>query len=371
MTTINPANERVKRRYLHYLAEAEGLCEKTIDNAARTIAEFEQFTHARDFRQFTSKDATGFRKKLLEKGGRRKAELSSRATVHTKLLAMTKFFRWLAGQSGFRKISYSDVAHFSLSRRDASIATARREQPTPSLEQVQRVIRAMPAETDVQKRDRALIACMLMTGIRVGAIISLRLKHVRPDWLGIDQDAKEVSTKGSKTFTSYYFQVGDDIRQIFVDYVDHLRNELLMAEHDPLFPSTKQAGGAFRVEGLSRAFWKTPGAVWDLFKRAFAAAGVAPYTPHSLRRTLVQAVMRASQSPEVIKALSQNIGHEGVLVTLTSYGAVRSQRQAELITSLDLTAPKRSDADAIADLSRALAPAVAKLLLERKDSMAE
>jgi integrase len=364
MTSINPANERLKRAYFHHLREAEGLAEPTIDNAARIIKEYEEFSGGRDFRQFRAQDAGGFRRKLLEKGGRQRAELSSRATVRTKLLAMAKFFRWLAGQPGFKsRIGFNDIKHFNLSLKAARVAEARREQPTPTLSQVQHVIRSMPARTDIEKRDRALLACMLLTGIRVGALISLRLKHIRADRLGINQDARDMNVKFSKSFVTYFFPVGDDILQFFLTYVDHVRDQLEWRPDHPLFPRSKQSGGSFEVQGLGDDQWRTPGAVWSLFRRAFATAGVPYHTPHSLRRTLVQAVLGAADDPEMIKILSQNMGHEGVLVTLTSYGSVPTQRQAQRLASLDLNAAKSTNAEAVNQLARALAnPQLAELL---------
>jgi hypothetical protein len=43
------------------------------------------------------------------------------------------------------------------------------------------------------------------------------------------------------------------------------------------------------------------------------------------------------KSPEEFKAWSQNMGHEGVLTTFTSYGEVSRERQAHIIKSLALT----------------------------------
>ncbi len=40
------------------------------------------------------------------------------------------------------------------------------------------------------------------------------------------------------------------------------------------------------------------------------------------------------KSPEAFKAWSQNLGHEHVLTTLTSYGTVRTERQGEIIREL-------------------------------------
>ena len=54
--------------------------------------------------------------------------------------------------------------------------------------------------------------------------------------------------------------------------------------------------------------------------------------------------------PEQFKAWSQNLGHEKVLTTFLSYGAVACQRQGEIIR--DLATPQQavqSDANEIAD----------------------
>jgi hypothetical protein len=49
---------------------------------------------------------------------------------------------------------------------------------------------------------------------------------------------------------------------------------------------------------------------------------------------LVQLGERICDTPEAFKAWSQNLGHERMLTTLTSYGTVSPHRQAELIRSL-------------------------------------
>jgi site-specific recombinase XerD len=259
MSAINPDNARVIRAYLYHLREAEGLSEKTIENAARIIAEYEVFTGVKNFRLFKARDAGDYRRHLLAKGGRKRAELSARATVRTKLLTIAKFFRWLASQPRYKsRIKFTDVAHFNLSLRDARVAAARREQPTPSLEQVRKAILAMPATTDIEMRNRALLACMALTGIRVGAIISMRLRHVRADRLGINQDSRDMDVKFAQSFTTYFFPIGLDILQIFLGYVDQARDVFGWADNHFLFPRTKQGGGAFQVQGLSDGKRRAP-----------------------------------------------------------------------------------------------------------------
>ena len=58
------------------------------------------------------------------------------------------------------------------------------------------------------------------------------------------------------------------------------------------------------------------------------------FNPHSFRDTLVQLGEKVCTTPESFKAWSQNLGHEGVLTTLTSYGQVSAHRQAELIRGM-------------------------------------
>ena len=59
-------------------------------------------------------------------------------------------------------------------------------------------------------------------------------------------DAREAKTKFSKTFTTYFFPVGDEIGQIVVEWVAFLREALLWGNDDPLFPATRIEVGARR-----------------------------------------------------------------------------------------------------------------------------
>jgi hypothetical protein len=60
MTSYNAANERMKRQYFGYLAEAQGHSEQTIDAAAKAIARFEAYTRCKDFKSFHIDQAKAF-----------------------------------------------------------------------------------------------------------------------------------------------------------------------------------------------------------------------------------------------------------------------------------------------------------------------
>jgi integrase/recombinase XerD len=68
---------------------------------------------------------------------------------------------------------------------------------------------------------------------------------------------------------------------------------------------------------------------------------LAYFNPHSFRKTLVQLGERLCRTPEQFKAWSQNLGHEKVLTTFSSYGAVGRERQREILS--ELGQPTNSD----------------------------
>ena len=122
-----------------------------------------------------------------------------------------------------------------------------------------------------------------------------------------------------------------------VDWVTYLRQEKLWGLDDPLFPATKIVVGEsrhFEASGLDRKHWSSAGPIRAIFKDAFAAAGLPYFNPHSFRNTLALLGGQICKSPEQYKAWSQNLGHENVLTTFSSYGDVARQRQAEIIRAL-------------------------------------
>lgn len=163
----------------------------------------------------------------------------SKATLLTTLTQLKRYFQWLSMQPGYKsRIQYSDAEYFNLSEKDTRIAKARRQQRVPTIEQIKHVINKMPTSNEIEYRNRAVIAFTLLTGAWDSAIASMKLKHVDLTEGYVDQDAREVKTKFSKTFRTYFFPVGEEILEIVKDWINYLREEKLWGNDDPLFPAT-------------------------------------------------------------------------------------------------------------------------------------
>ena len=183
----------------------------------------------------------------------------------------------------------------------------------------------MPTETEIHKRNRALVVFLVLTGGRVTAVASLKLKHVFLEDQRIEQHPSEVRTKHSKKIVTYFFQVGDYLKNIFIEWVYFLKNEKLFDGNAPLFPNTKlslNANDQFHRQELEAIPWRSTTAIRTIVKQAFESAGLDYYNPHSFRNTVVQFGYQCCKTPEDMKAWSLNLGHSGILTTLTSYGAI-------------------------------------------------
>jgi len=202
------------------------------------------------------------------------------------------------------------------------------------------VIETMPVRTEIERRNRALVAFTLLTGARDTAIASMKLKHVDMKEGCVQQDAREVKTKFSKTFNTFFFPVGDEIRRVVEEWVGYLRGEKLWGNDDPLFPATHIALGEtlqFEASGLEREHWSTASPIRTIFREAFNRAGLPYFNPHSFRNTLVRLGLERCKSAEEFKAWSQNLGHEKPLTTFMNYGRVETERQGEIIRELGAT----------------------------------
>ena len=358
MKKHNSDNERIKHKYFTFLKEAMRQSEPTIDGAAKALARFEEHNKYKDFKTFRHEQATSFKKHLIEQKSHRIDIKLSKSTLHTTFTHLKRFFEWLAREQGYKsRIHYSDAEYFNTSRKDLEVATARREQKSPTLEQIKFVIKQMPCRTEIEQRNRALIAFTLLTGARDSAIASAKLKHINLEDESFYQDARDVKTKFSKTFITDFFPVGNEIRQILVDWIAYLRAEKLWGSDDPLFPMTNisiDVNKQFEVKGLKRKHWSTASPIRAVFKDAFAKAGLPYFNPHSFRNTLVQLAEKKCSNPEDFKAWSQNLGHASVLTTLYSYGEVSRQRQKEILKGIGNNAEQTSAYNQAREIAQAL-----------------
>lgn len=335
---MNPSNERLRHAYIEHLRDARKYSDKTIDAAMRHLSELERFTSGKDFGGLTKSQAKGFAEHLHQRPSKAgAATLSDSSIVHT-LSDLKAFFDWLTTIKN-RKVDPEALARLTPSRRVLMGLKSQPDKVPPTPDQIRQMLAAMSDQTVTDRRDRALVAFIYLTGMRVGAVISLRCKHVKLAERQVVQNAREVNTKFGKNMLTSWFPVGEDIEQIVVGWV---KERLESGENPdaPLFPAKPR----YRLPGdqtqEKEAFWKTSKSVREVFRAACQIAGINCINPHSVRDTLMLLGLEICATWEELKAWSQNLGHEKLDTSLVHYGKLDTHRQNMLMQGLvktDLT----------------------------------
>jgi len=349
MSKNTSANLRIKRKYLVWLQDAKGLSEASIDKAAAAISTYEHFLAGKDFRAFHADRARSFKRHLESRTNERTGAKLSQSSINSTLREIRSFFLWLADQPLYKsKITHSDAAYLS---PDKKSETARRSscwKPHPSPAQVRGMLADMPGDTVLQRRNRALIAFLFLTGSREGAAITLKLGHIDLANACANFDGRSVDTKFGKSFTTGFYPMGDNVERIVRDWITELKRDHLFSASDPLFPKTHVAPGKsrkFEALGILREPWASPSSAAKIFKAAFADAGLPPFSPHRVRDTLTELAGDHCRTPEEFKAWSQNIGHDDVMTTFRSYGSVAPGRQIDLMARFRKRGPLQDQDD--------------------------
>ena len=344
---LNPKNERTKRAYRIFLKEADGKAETTIEQIMKAIERYEAFTSKVDFATFDQRKAVRFKDQMA-------AQELAKATILSTVKALKRFFGWLSHQSGYRsRIRRTDIEYLNLADRDIRAAKAPADRPFPSLDQVCKAFAGMPAKTAIDQRNRAVFALLGLTGIRDGALITLKLKHFNVSEMRILQNPNEVATKNAKRIDTFLIDLAPGLKDTLIKWKRHLVEAELFASSDPLFPKTMighDQNACFVADGFIREHWASAQSVRDIVKSAFEAVGLPYFQPHTFRHMLVEQAYRHCRTPEQFKAWSQNFGHEDVLTTLRSYGKIDLQRQRQILQGIGQELPDENQPVTLKDL---------------------
>ena len=354
MRRYNPRNERIKKDYIRFLKEADRKAESTIDAIRKAIARYEAYTGLKDFATFNREQAMGFKRSLATTKAERSGANLTKSTLCSTTNSLKAFFGWLSCQPGYKsRIKRTDIEYLNLSEKDVRAAKQPGFKQFPTLEQIRKAVFAMPTSTVLERRDRAVMAFTIVTGMRDNAIASLLLKHIDLDRELVIQDPREVRTKFSKKIITYFFPVGAELKQVVTEWVIELREEMIYGNKDPVFPRTKIVQGkdlSFQVDELEPSPWGNAEPIRKVFRQAFARVGLPYFNPHSFRDTLVQFGKKRCRTPEEFEAWSKNLGHEEMLTTFRSYGNIDPHRQGELIKSLESGQAEESKLDQLMTL---------------------
>ncbi len=346
MPQTTQKNELIKRRFYEYLKNSERFSAKSVESYEKAIWRWEDFSGNADFAGFNQTAAVDFKEWLTSKKNARSQNNLSASYRYDVLRFLKSFFAWLSKQRGYKHINQAAVDYLNSSHAEARIANQPRGIAYPSVDEIKKVIESIQGTTEVDMRDKALLSLIFLTGARISAVMTLRMKSFDRGRLILIQDpAIGVETKFSKRIPTALFTLSyQEPLKYFLEWFDYLQSKRNFMPDDPIFPATKVQSGldnniSYTSTGLVEAiFWKSSSTIRKIFEKRFATAGVRYYHPHTFRQSLVKELMKLPLSEEQKKAFSQNLGHEDIGTTFGSYGygQIPEDRQIELMKSINV-----------------------------------
>ncbi|MBN4056826.1 site-specific integrase [bacterium AH-315-J21] len=332
-------NAKVVRLYVGYVRDAKRLSETTIRAIEKAIHSYEIATEDADFKTFDRQKARRFTA-WLEKVG----PSGNGASAHQSyqiLRQLSAFFHWLASRSGYKsRIVSSDIEYLSLEKIKMQRINSPISVDWPDREFVNELVNSISVENELDRRDKALVCFLFLSGMRDMAIATLPLGCFDSKTLEVRQfPDMGVKTKNSKRFVSKLFTFDENLLLIVTNWVSHLKIKRGFQSTDPIFPRTlvvrHQQTGEFATQDIEPVFWKGAGPIRSILKSRSERAGLKYYKPHSFRHAASQLELRQCMNPEEIRAVSQNLGHENVGTTLTNYAKLTPDRLKYVLGSID------------------------------------
>jgi integrase/recombinase XerD len=266
--------------FLHYLVIEKGLLPNTIRAYNRDLRTF-----ADTLEELGVTDPGRIDENALElhavRLSRRRLSPASRARM---LSAITHFHRFLAREG---------LGPEGVTRRLARPKLARRMPAVLTLAQVEALLEAPDASTDLGLRDRAMMELAYGAGLRVSELCGLRV-----DALHLDARLVSIIGKGEKPRVAPF---GRAAARALGRYLDQARPRLLRGRVSPQVFVNARGGPMSRVGFFKR-----------LRQHARAAGIVRRVSPHVLRHTFATHLLEGGADLRLVQEL---LGHADIATT--------------------------------------------------------
>jgi site-specific recombinase XerD len=226
------------------------------------------------------------------------------ATINRKLAALRSFFQWTITTGRRTDNPVTSVKDVREEPRRP------RWFPKRDLDRLLRELEAA-AKPSTRVRDRALVLTLRHTGLRVGELVSLRVRDVS---LSERKGSLRVLGKGAKERT---IPLNQTVRTALADYLTVRRARSDTAPYSELFLGQR---GPLNRQAIEKLI--------DKYARR---AGLEAFSPHSLRHSFAKSLLDAGEDLVTVQSL---LGHER-LDTTARYTQPGARDLEEAVARLD------------------------------------
>ena len=325
---LNPKNEKIKDEYRVYLKNFRNpkLADETIEQKITSVRMYEECTKYKDFKEFNAEIGITVYEWLKD------CDARSIGTALKHADNIREFLKWyFLNHKVPHKKPLEALSALEARDEDRRLANRLTFVEFPNQEEFDKLI-DFEEKTPEDKRDRALIVFMLISGARIGAIITSKIDSLDIKRMVYKQDPLEdVATKRSKYIVTKLLMFKKEYFEIIKNWVSYLKSEYNFSDEDPLFPNIKNYAGGITVD---KKFTLTENSVNKMLEKRCKQAGIPKYHPHTFRHFSTYCCNERAFNGIQLKALSQNMGHENISTTLEKYANMPAEQYISIIEDM-------------------------------------
>ena len=273
-------------RFEQYLREVKQASENTVQSYRRDLMQMITYLEEKEIREAAKVTKTSLHGYILHMEEQGKAA----TTISRMMAAMKAFFNYECMQACIRR-NPAESLHAPKVEKKAPVIM--------SVDQVSALLAQPSGQTPKEIRDKAMLALLYATGIRVSELIGIQMEDINMN-IGF-----LVCRDGERERTIPF---GRSAKAALEEYLEHARNELLRGKGSDYF-FVNCTGGAMSRQGF-----------WKIIKYYGEKAGIEEdITPHTLRHSFAAHLIARGADMRAVQTI---LGHSD-MATTQMYAAYR------------------------------------------------
>ena len=273
-------------RFEQYLREVKQASENTVQSYRRDLMQMITYLEEKGIREAAKVTKTSLHGYILHMEEQGKAA----TTISRMMAAMKAFFNYECMQACIRR-NPAESLHAPKVEKKAPVIL--------SVDQVSALLAQPSGQTPKEIRDKAMLALLYATGIRVSELIGIQMEDINMN-IGF-----LVCRDGERERTIPF---GRSAKAALEEYLEHARNELLRGKGSDYF-FVNCTGGAMSRQGF-----------WKIIKYYGEKAGIEEdITPHTLRHSFAAHLIARGADMRAVQTI---LGHSD-MATTQMYAAYR------------------------------------------------
>lgn len=273
-------------RFEQYLREVKQASENTVQSYRRDLMQMITYLEEKEIREAAKVTKTSLHGYILHMEEQGKAA----TTISRMMAAMKAFFNYECMQACIRR-NPAESLHAPKVEKKAPVVL--------SVDQVSALLAQPSGQTPKEIRDKAMLALLYATGIRVSELIGIQMEDINMN-IGF-----LVCRDGERERTIPF---GRSAKAALEEYLEHARNELLRGKGSDYF-FVNCTGGAMSRQGF-----------WKIIKYYGEKAGIEEdITPYTLRHSFAAHLIARGADMRAVQTI---LGHSD-MATTQMYAAYR------------------------------------------------